>query len=316
MARRKRYGLYAVSVVAAAALVFALTPTSWADPHLDVTPDQQRALDAGMQIAPKGDPTAKLASNSPNPYLGNLPNVKSADYSTWKQRLATGRQRAKSAALAANRTRALGRAPAAAFVHDEQEPAGNNGSNDTQVNAEPVTGFGTGRRENPRVRILGSIAKLAPAATQIKTRNEDNGSIPLSTRTRIDGEGAVTTESRLGDGPYGGPNGSNDFDFFALSSQQGLTISVDTLGTATTDTFGGDLQRRRRASGCQRRRLHRAQRVSQPTDVPRPDRRGLLRAGRRFQLGRVATGGSQRLQQRRRRRRPRRLHTVNRVVAD
>ena len=169
---------------------------TWADPgHVDVTPEQQRALDAGIQIAPKGGATAKAARNAPNPYLANLPKVKGVDYSGWKQRLAKqGTQRAKSATLAANRTRALGRAPAPPFVYDEQEPAGSRGSNDTRANAEPIRGFGTGRRENPRVRILGSIANLAPAARSITVRRTTarSGARPP---TGINGVGAVRTQS-------------------------------------------------------------------------------------------------------------------------
>jgi hypothetical protein len=237
MIRRRRNGLRAASVSAVAVLFLALAPTTWADPTpVDVTPAQQRALDAGIQIAPKVGATAKAARKAPNPYLANLPDTKGADYSGWKQRLARqGAQRAKSAALAAHRTKALGRAPAAPFVYDEQEPTGSNGSNDNQVNAEPVPGFGTGRRENPRVRILGSIANLAPDPTPIEPR-EDDGSIPLANETGIDGEGAVTAEATLGDGPHGGPEGSNDFDFYALSSRQGLTITVDTTRTEAVDT--------------------------------------------------------------------------------
>ena len=217
---------------AAAALVIALAPTTWADAApVDVTPAQQRALDAGLQVAPKNG-AAKAATNAPNPYLSNLPTLKGVDYSGWKQRLTTlGAQRAKSAKLATNRTKALGRTPAAPFVYDEQEPAGSSGSNDTQANAEPVSGFGTGRRENPRVRILGSIADLAPAARRITTA-EDNGAIPLATATGINGIGAVTLDSTIGDGPHGGPDGSGDFDFFKVTSRQGLSISVNTLGTA------------------------------------------------------------------------------------
>ena len=123
---------------------------------------------------------------------------------------------------------------AAPFVYDEQEPAGSNGSNDSQVNAEPISGFGTGRRENPRVRILGSIADLIPESTPIETR-EDDGAIPLANETGIDGEGAVTADAVLGDA-HGGPTGTNDFDFYALSSRQGLTITVDTTRTAVVDT--------------------------------------------------------------------------------
>lgn len=232
MIRRRRLGLGAVSLSAAAVMVFALAPPTWADPP---TPTQQLALDNGLQIAPKAG-AGKRVGNTPNPYLANLPDSKTADYSGWKQRLAAqGKQRAKSAALASNRKRAIGRAPAAPFVYDEQEPVGENGSNDSLVNAEPVRGFGTGRRENPRVRILGSIANLAPAARAI-TQTEDNGSIPLATETGIDGVGAVTTAGTIGDGPYGGQEEETDFDFFELSSEAGLTLSVDTLGTPELDT--------------------------------------------------------------------------------
>ncbi len=220
-------------MAAVAALPLALAPTTWAEPvSSDTTPAQQRALDAGLQAAPKRAATARLAKAAPNPYLANLPGVKDVDYSAWKQRLKkAGAQRAKSAKLASNRTKAAGRALAPAFVYDEQEPTGTSGSNNSRANAEPVRGFGTGRGENPRVRILGSIANLAPAARTINV-SEDNGSIPLATPTGINGVGSVRTQSVLGDGPYGGPEGSDDFDFFKVTSRRGLTITVDTLGTA------------------------------------------------------------------------------------
>jgi hypothetical protein len=46
----------------------------------------------------------------------------------------------------------------------------------------------------------------------------------------------VTAEAVLGDGPHGGPTGTNDFNFYALSSRQGLTITVDTTRTEAVDT--------------------------------------------------------------------------------
>lgn len=235
MVRRRKTTLRIASVAAVAALMATVAPMTWAEPG-DITPGQQRALDAGLQIAPKKT-AAKRAQNAPNPYLANLPTTKDVNYSGWKQRLTQqGTQRAKSAALAANRKKALGRAPAPAFVYDEEEPTGSNGSNDSRANAELVSGFGTGRRENPRVRILGSIANLAPPASTITT-TEDNGSIPLATDTGIDGVGAIRTQSTIGDGPYGGEDGSNDFDFFEVTSEAGLTISASTLGTAELDTI-------------------------------------------------------------------------------
>ncbi|HEY5784411.1 MAG TPA: hypothetical protein VIT65_06520 [Microlunatus sp.] len=235
--RRKRYVRAAVTAAAAAALVAVLVPTTWADPtEDDLTDGQQRARSAGIQLAPKGAASAKSALKAPNPYLANLPDTKRADYSTWKQRMvAAGQQRAKSASLAANKTKAAGRSLGAAFVHDEEEPAGTRSSNDSQADAEPITGFGTGKKQNPRVRVLGSIADLSPEPTAIEV-TEDNGSIKDATVTGIDGEGAVTTESVLGDGPYGGPSGSNDFDFFALTSRPGLRITVDTTRTPELDT--------------------------------------------------------------------------------
>jgi hypothetical protein len=176
-----------------------------------------------------------------NPYLANLPDAKSADYSTWKQRmLDAGRQRATSTSLTANRTKAAGRALAPAVVHDEEEPTGTNGSNDSQDNAEPVAGFGTGAKQNPRIRILGSIADLPTPTSATITTAEDNGSIPLATATGIDGAGAVRTTSVLGDGPHGGATGSNDFDFYALTSGPGLRLTISTAGVATqVDTVVG-----------------------------------------------------------------------------
>lgn len=236
---RTRSARIAVALIATAALLLALAPTSWADPTSAGTGDgptqaQQQSLDAGLQVAPKGSADRKATQPAPNPYLANLPDPATADYSTWQQRMTVaGQQRAKSSTLAANRAKAAGRALPAAFVHDEEEPAGTGGSNDTQSSAEPVTGFGTGARQNPRVRILGSIADLDTAVPRTVAATEDNGAIDLATPTGIDGTGASTTTSVLGDGPYGGSSGSNDFDFYALTSSAGQRIVVDTARTGT-----------------------------------------------------------------------------------
>lgn len=237
--RRRRFGCAAVSLAATAALVAALAPASWAQPSdPDLTDAQQRALAAGVQVAPKTPAKAKSGLKGPNPYLANQPDLKSVDYSAWKLRMiAAGQQRAKSATLAASKRNAVGRALPPAVVHDEEEPAGTNGSNDTLANAEPITGFGTGARQNPRVRILGGLTDMAASAPEeITVAPEDNGAIDLATDTGIDGEGAITASSVLGDGPHGGPAGSNDFDFFAVSSRPGLRITVDTTATVGTDT--------------------------------------------------------------------------------
>lgn len=241
-ARHPRYGRAAVALAAATALVAALAPTTWAQPtgpaDNALTAAQQQAREAGIQVAPKARVAAKSTkTTAPNPYIATLPNAKSADYSGWKQKMTTAAaQRAKSSTLAANRTRAAGKALAPAFVHDEQEPTDANAANDSQDNAEPVAGFGTGSRQNNRVRILGSIADLAEADSNSITVAEDNGSIDLATDTGIDGSGEATTSSVLGDGPYGGASGSNDFDFFAVTSEPGMRLTVDTTATPSTDT--------------------------------------------------------------------------------
>ena len=109
-------------------------------------------------------------------------------------------RRADSAKLAANRRAAFGttngrgvnaRGVLTPFVHDEEEPAGTRGSNDSHVDAEPIPGFGTAATRMPAVRILGELA--APAARRARvTTTEDQGSIPLATptghRRRCDGD--------------------------------------------------------------------------------------------------------------------------------
>ena len=216
MVRRKRFGLSAVSVSAAAALIFALAPTTWADPgHVDVTPEQQRALDAGIQIAPKGGATAKAARNAPNPYLANLPNVKSADYSGWKQRLA---QQGAAARQVGNSGGEPGQGPRAgpggpvrlrrAGTRRQQRLQRHPGQRraDSRLRHGPP-----GEPAGPHPR-LDRESGSRPHADHTA---EDNGSIPLATADRHQREGRRPHQKpRSGDGPHGGPDGSSDFDFF------------------------------------------------------------------------------------------------------
>lgn len=142
--------------------------------------------------------------------------------------------------LAAARRAATGSTPPAAVVHHEEEPAGTAGSNDSQANAEPITGFGTGRRENQRVRILGALASLAaPRVRALPPTAEDNGSISLSKPTGIDGTGAITTTGVPGDGPHGTTGDqTNDFDSYTVTASAGNALVVDTSGaTVDTDTI-------------------------------------------------------------------------------
>jgi hypothetical protein len=240
MARRRRLRLLFASVASSTALVLAAAPATWAGPDsADLSRAQRLALEAGIQVSPKAAARSTAKSKlGVNPYLANLPDASRADYASWRKQLAVkGDQRASSSSLARARVRAAGRVLAAPFVHDEEEPAGTAGSNDSQGNAELVRGFGTGRRENPRVRILGQLVDLAPASRPLAVRREDNGALRLATATRINGTGARTSTSVLGDGPHGSAaDGSNDFDFFALTSREGLAITVDTSTTEEVDT--------------------------------------------------------------------------------
>lgn len=199
-----------------------------------LTPGQQAALDLGIQVAPKGEP-ASLAKGAvtPNPWLANLPDITDADYFSWNKRMHDAAEvRASSAKLAANRRLATAALPPA-VVHDEEEPAGTAGSNDTAPNAEPVPELGTGAARNPRVRILGALANLAGGTPRTITTAEDQGSIDTATDTAIAGSGAVRTTSIIGDGPHGSTtgDGSNDFDFYKVTVATGQSILANTEGT-------------------------------------------------------------------------------------
>ena len=181
-----------------------------------LTPDQQRALDAGFQVASKSGAGARVADTA-NPYLANLPDLSKADFAGWRARMAAAGDRRAGLATyrqARSQANAVTPAAAAAVVHDEEEPAGTAGSNDSLANAERIPGFGTAAAKNNVLRILGSQAEIAvPAAEDLEPGAEDNGSIPLATPTGIEGPSAVTTTGVLGDGPHGSAgDGTNDFD--------------------------------------------------------------------------------------------------------
>ena len=235
----RRHLAGAVGLATVVGLTVTTTTTSLAAPGRDGTsPAQREALGAGIQIAPKGS-AAPEEGGEVNPYLANLPSLEDADYFTWnKQMRAAAERRAGSARLRDNRRAATAAAPAPAFVHDEEEPAGTRGSNDTWQDAEPIPGFGTRANRNPRVRILGGLADLGDTPEEIEVE-EDNGAIPIATETGIEGSGAVGTASVLGDGPHGSDtgDGSNDFEFFTVDVGEGQSVVASTVGSASgTDT--------------------------------------------------------------------------------
>ena len=164
--KRALVGISAVALVAAAASQGTAAVSGASD---QVTPQQKKTLQAGIQLAPKSTkaPTATVNGKEvarPNPYLANTPDATATDWSYWHNLMdAKGKQRAKSAGLAAAKTKAAGKALPSPILHDEEEPDAISGSNDSQASAERVAGFGTGAKENPRLRILGSMPDLTPS---------------------------------------------------------------------------------------------------------------------------------------------------------
>ncbi|MDX6322335.1 MAG: hypothetical protein QOF52_2193 [Propionibacteriaceae bacterium] len=224
------------------AMIIVAAPTTSAKPAAKpLTAGEQQALRAGLQVAPKGRGIkSKFSLAQPNPYLANVVDVRKVDYSVWNRRLGVkGDLRAASAKTKAAKVKAAGHALAAAVVHDEEEPAGTLGANDSQPNAELITGFGTGAGRNARVRVLGQLTDLTPSPSVLAPGKEDDGQLDRAVDTKISDFGSVRTTGVLGDGPHG-KNGdaSNDFDFYTLTSVAGSTITLDTseASTAPTDT--------------------------------------------------------------------------------
>jgi hypothetical protein len=127
-------------------------------------------------------------------------------------------------------------------VHDEAEPAGFFGANDSHATAELVKGFGTAAKKNNRVRILG---QLSPEEVSIFTLNpfaEDDGSIPLAGDTGVAAvrNGARTT-GQIGDGPHGTTgDDTGDFDFLEITGTTGQRLVADIdLPTAGLDSVLG-----------------------------------------------------------------------------
>ena len=143
-------------------------------------------------------------------------------------------KRASSARLARVQAQADPGARTPAVVHDEEEPAGTAGSNDTAAAAERIRIFGTRPSQNHRLRVLGELADLSGYVDTLPRPPEDNGSIPLSSPSGISGQGAITTNARLGDGPHGrAGDGTNDFDFFAVDVGAGRSLTASTVGTTS-----------------------------------------------------------------------------------
>ncbi|WP_339727089.1 GEVED domain-containing protein [uncultured Gimesia sp.] len=120
-----------------------------------------------------------------------------------------------------------------AFATNENEPIGTNGSNDVIVDAQLVSGFGTGANDDPEVDLAGFLDNAAFTQNlSLFNFPEDDGSILLANNLGlIAGEQVQLLNAILGNGDYGtgGAAGtdSGDFDFYQISNvQAGERISV------------------------------------------------------------------------------------------
>ncbi|BFU44323.1 pre-peptidase C-terminal domain-containing protein [Krasilnikovia sp. MM14-A1004] len=237
----------------------AASPSGAAPPDPGLSAADRASLAAGIPVAPKAALGAKPAG--PNPYLAMVPDASRVDYSGWNHYL----QR-RSPAQAVARLKAPGAVrPPTTVVVDEDEPDGTRGANDSPAAAQRITKFGTAPKQKPRIRILGSLNPEQVVPDSVAANPEDDGAIPLAGNTGIGAAGrkGIETSASIGDGPHGSAGtGTNDFDFYRLTSTPGKVITVATatptgdLDTvvvlfdpaghvlAANDDFGGSLDSR------------------------------------------------------------------------
>ena len=181
----------------------------------------ERQLAAGVQVVPKGTGPAPV-----DLARALVPNLSTVDFSKGEQQ---AKAKAKARALQKSRQ---AKAPAAApFLHDEREPAGLRGSNDSIATAELIAGFGTRKGKNPKVRILGQLSPEAVSIGTLAPIAEDNGAIPIAGATGITASRqGVRTSGTIGDGPHGSTGDrTGDFDFYKLTTvPSGTQLTVDT----------------------------------------------------------------------------------------
>ena len=227
-------GLLVVPLLAASQPALAAAPT----------PDQRsagvrRQLAAGIQVAPKQASAAKLAATgSANPYLALVPDATKVDYSAWNS-LARAQGATRASQMAAKNLAAAALPP---LIHDEAEPAGIFGANDTPATAELVKGLGTGRNENNRSRVLGQFSPQTVSVSTLSPFPEDDGSIPLAgnpnvTAVRLGARVSAT----IGDGPHGSTgDDTGDFDFQKITASAGQELVADAdTPTGPLDTVIG-----------------------------------------------------------------------------
>lgn len=226
MIRRCATGV--VATMLATLLVAVGTPAGAHAADGDLAAAKRRQFAAGVQVVPKAAAGAKIAPGSVNPYTALLPDPTTVDLSQWSQ-VAKTKSAERAAKLQSQRAK-LAQVALPPLVHDEAEPAGIFGANDSHATAELVKGLGTGKGKNNRSRILGQFSPEAVSAVNISAFAEDDGAIPLAGNTGIaNTRRGIRLSSEIGNGPHGSAGtDTGDFDFMALTVTAGQRLVADT----------------------------------------------------------------------------------------
>ncbi|WP_433617887.1 hypothetical protein ACQP2P_19385 [Dactylosporangium sp. CA-139114] len=232
---RKRLASIAVAgLIAGAGVVVAQTPAVAAPraPHGDLQAGIRRQLAAGVQVVPKQTASGKAAATgAANPYTALLRDPAKVDKYFWSEQ-------AKAAGKARAQQRQAQNTLAAAnpIIHDEAEPKGTHGSNDSHATAELIKGFGTGKKLNNRVRVLGQLSPEAVSPSALNPAAEDDGSIPLAFEFGLGANrNGFSTTGVIGDGPHGSTgDATGDFDFVKVHGHAGQRLIAGTSGALDT----------------------------------------------------------------------------------
>lgn len=182
-----------------------------------LTAAEESRLAAGMQLAPLGS-----GATGADPNIAYLPDLHKVDFASWAQAASARSQAATSDD--GHRAKARYGGAGAPLAYREKEPAGVVGRNDTTWTAEKVSAFGLGAGLRNRMVVSGSLADNAPTMRALPTAAEDNGSIPLASKTGIRGNDRIRVSGRIGDGPQGPFPG--DFDWYRVDAKAGETVTA------------------------------------------------------------------------------------------
>ena len=170
---RRRVVVTTVTCLVAAVLTPVTGPAT-AAPADPLAEGIRQQFAAGIQVVPKNSAAAKAVAAPANPYTSLVADPATVDRYYWDQ--VVRQQGANRAKVQASMT-SLAVPP---LIHDEAEPAGVFGSNDTHATAELVNGLGTGANENNRSRVLGQHSPEAVSTTTLAAFAEDDGAIPFA----------------------------------------------------------------------------------------------------------------------------------------